>query len=414
MPEPRLPPQVLTEPRCGPVSWCLLGRKAGDNTQLRALCSALGWPVEERHIEAQPWELLTHVGLRRSLLGIDLARSSPLAPPWPELILSAGRRNEPVARWIRARAGGRTRLVHLGRPWSRLHHWDLIITTPQYQLPAAPNVLCNTLPLHCPAALPGSAAEAAGIDPDSGVLQAAASASVPPGIAQWQRRFAHLPRPWVVLLLGGDSGPFVFTADKGERLGRLSSRLAASAGGSVLMSNSARTPTVAMRACTSALAVPHFVHDVHNTEPAAQGHVLAHNPYAALLALADAFVVTGESMSMLAEAHAQTQVRSPPTPLFIFDPGDGDRPWLHLPHAWRYKPLSHRLAMRLAPARMRRDVGRIQSALVESGGAQWLDEGSSLGGAVRRYEPTAGKTPVSAADELVRSAAAVRALFPGY
>lgn len=367
-----------------PLTWCLLGRKAGDNTQVRALAAALGWPVHERYIHAQPWELLTHLGLRRSLAGIDLARSSALAPPWPELILTAGRRNEPVARWLRTRAGARTRLVHIGRPWARLRHWDLIITTPQYQLPAAPQVLCNTLPLHPP---PRTLADPA--------VGAAA--------AHWQSRFAHLPRPWVVALLGGDSGPFVFTAEKGQRLGALLSAMTAAAGGSVLLSNSARTPAVAMRACCSALDVPHFAHDVSSRETRA-------NPYQAMLALADAFVVTGESMSMLAEAHAQAVLRA--LPLFIFDPGDGATPWPQLAHAWRYKPLSHRLAMRIAPARMRRDVGRIQSALVDSGAAQWLTPHSGLA------QPSAAigvKAPhavhSASTGELERSAAAVRALF---
>ena len=94
------------------------------------------------------------------------------------------------------------------------------------------------------------------------------------------------------------------------------------------------------------------------------------NPYRGLLALADAFVVTGESMSMLGEAAAMGR------PLYIFDVGDGSLPWWRLAHSYRYKPLSHRLAMRLGPRRMRREIGNIQSELVDSGRASWLEQGA--------------------------------------
>ena len=108
-----------------PLTWLLLGRKAGDNTQVRALAASLGWPCEEKQVLAQPWELLTHLSLGASLAGIDRQASSDFAAPWPDLVISAGRRNEPVARWIRQQSGGRTRLVHIGRPWAHPDQYDL-------------------------------------------------------------------------------------------------------------------------------------------------------------------------------------------------------------------------------------------------------------------------------------------------
>ena len=55
-----------------------------------------------------------------NLHGIVPERSDPLEPPWPELVLTAGRRNEPVARWIRQQAGGRdkVKLVQYDRQWA--------------------------------------------------------------------------------------------------------------------------------------------------------------------------------------------------------------------------------------------------------------------------------------------------------
>jgi mitochondrial fission protein ELM1 len=290
---------------------------------------------------AQPWEILTHLKLQVTLAGIDRANSSPLQAPWPRLIITAGRRNEPVARWIKHQSGGRTRLVHIGRPWAPLETYDLIVTTPQYFLPRRNNIIHNRLPLH--RLLPYE-------------LEPAAEALLP--------ALQNLPRPWIALLVGGDSGKFVFTVAKGERLGQLANRLARRNGGSLLLSDGPRTPKATADALESSLQVPHYSYRWGRG---------ADNPYRGILALADAFVVTGESMSMLSEALAMVK------PLYIFDMGDGDRSWWKLRHNYRYKPLSHRLGMGLGPERMRRDVGKIQQELIDNGNAVWLDESAAEG-----------------------------------
>jgi hypothetical protein len=161
--------------------------------------------------------------------------------------------------------------------------------------------------------------------------------------------------------------------------------MAAEAGGSLLVADSPRTPAAASAAIEGAVRVPH----AHYRWGAAD------NPYLGLLALADLFIVTGESMSMLAEAASVGK------PLYIFDMGDGGTPWWRLPHSYRYKPLSHHVAMALGPRRMRRDVGRIQTALVESGQAEWLS-GDSRYRASEHAAVSAGRDELSATAERVR------------
>ncbi|MFN2287644.1 MAG: mitochondrial fission ELM1 family protein [Chromatocurvus sp.] len=328
-----------------PRIWCLLGLKAGDNTQVSALANALGWQWRPIHIHARSWELAAHLSLRVTLAGIDRRRSSELAPPWPDLVISAGRRNEPVARWIQSRSGGLTRLIHIGRPWAPLSTYDLIVTTPQYNLPALSNIQHNTLPLH-------------DHDHDVDALAREAAALAP--------RLAGLPSPRIAVLLGGDSGRIVFTAEKGRRLGQLANTLALASAGSIVLTSSPRTPGVAVTACVEAITAPSFV---HRWSPHAE------NPYKGILGSADAFIVTGESMSMLAEASALNRS------LYIFNMADDPAvPWWRHAHAWRYKPISDRLAMRFAPQRMRRDVSRMQDAMADAGLAQWLDHTSAAAG----------------------------------
>ena len=201
-----------------PRVWLLLGHKAGDNNQVLALAEALAWPWEEKRIVYRPWELLSNRLLGVTLRGIDRGASSALEPPWPDLVISSGRRNEPVARWIRRQAPG-VRLVHVGRPWAPLDAFDLIVTTPQYSLPERANVLENELPMH---------------RLRRERLQAEAQ--------RWQPRLAALAAPRIAVLLGGNSGAYVFTPEKARRLGRLVNGLARSQHGSVLVTDSARTP----------------------------------------------------------------------------------------------------------------------------------------------------------------------------
>ena len=134
-----------------PRVWLMMGQKAGDNSQVLALAEAVGWPFEIKRFTYKPYELVTNVTIGVTLAGIDQEHSSVLEAPWPDLILSAGRRNEPACRWVKeqaAKQGKRVRIVHVGRPWARIEHFDLIVTTPQYRLPVRPNVLHNKTPLH--------------------------------------------------------------------------------------------------------------------------------------------------------------------------------------------------------------------------------------------------------------------------
>ena len=347
-----------------------MGHKAGDNSQVQALADSLGWPCEIKRFVYHPYELITNRLLGATLAGVDRKKSSNLEAPWPDLVITAGRRNEPVARWIARQAGGKVRLVHIGRPWASPGYFDLIISTPQYQLEEYPNVISNSLPLH-------------------GITDSRLAAAK----ALWEPRLRHLQRPYCAVLIGGNSGPFVFTADKGERMGLALNTLVREIGGTALITDSARTPADFLDAFTARYELPAYI---HRWVPGGED-----NPYVAYLALADSIVVTGESMSMLTEASATRK------PLYIFDPGDDlscnrcreQAGWWRYRHNFRFKPLSHRIAMHIGPRRMRRDVGAIQDAMVKSGRAVWLGS------------PFPAGLQIPPAGDLERATAGVKALF---
>jgi hypothetical protein len=324
--------------------WLLLGEKAGDNNQVLALGESLGRPFEVRHLAFRPTEIWSNLLLGPNLAGIDAASRRGLKPPWPRLVITAGRRNEPVARWIRQQADHPVRLVHVGRPWAPLETWDLIITTAQYRLPDRPNVLRIDLPLHR-------------IRDD--LLEQAAT--------EWAPRLGHLPRPRIAVLVGGQSGQYVLDRGRAADLGRRACDLARGLGGSLMITTSARTPAHAAEAVTAELDVPYVLHEWQRER--------AENPYLAYLALADQFIVTGESMSMLTEACATRK------PVHIYDlrspAGNDGGPAARLKDARQalgYRSATHRLAQRFAPVRMRRDITALHAALIAQGRAVRLGD----------------------------------------
>jgi mitochondrial fission protein ELM1 len=355
-------------------AWLLLGKKPGDNGQVLALAEALGWPYEIKSIAHRPWELVSNWLLGVTLLGIDRARSSPLQPPWPDLVISAGRRNEPVARWIQAQADGRprVRLVHVGRPWAPTDCFDLIVSTPQYALPRRPNILHNEAPMHRIGA--ARLAEEAGA---------------------WRSRLPALPRPWTAVMLGGHVGPHTFDAPAARRLTAQLSAMAARTGGAMLISTSARTPAEVTEAIAATMTVPHLLYRWRRDDP--------DNPYLGFLALADAVVVTSDSMSMLVEAIATGK------PVFIFDIAqdrvatDADLERQHPRTGWlpTRRSMVFHLGRLLGPTQLARDVGAIHRAQIAAGRAVWLGES---------WPP--GHQPPPLLDT-VRAAARVRVLFGG-
>ncbi|HZC14458.1 MAG TPA: ELM1/GtrOC1 family putative glycosyltransferase, partial [Thermoleophilaceae bacterium] len=284
-------PHPVVRPRSSPPRvWVLTCHREGDNAQMIGLAEALGWPYEVKRIAYHRFELLPNLLFPVSLAGMDKRRSSPLAPPWPDLIIFAFRANENIARWIRRQSGGRSRYVLVGRPWSPHDEFDLIVTTPQLRQPARPNILHNRLPLH--RVTPQRLAEAAAV---------------------LEPRLAHLPRPYISVLVGGGSGPYVFDRRAAARLGREASAMARRTGGSLLVTTSARTPRAAADALWDAIEdVPAHTYRWSPGDP--------DNPYFGFVAVADRHIVTGESISMITEACATGK------PVYMLDFGGGPVP----------------------------------------------------------------------------------------
>src|ERR1043166_8086130 len=97
-----------------PLVWLILSEKTGDTAQLLALSEVLPWPCVVKHVAVREPYVLGKPRVSASLHHVDLSRSDPLEPPWPDLAITIGRRMSMVALWIQSQAEGRTRLVLIG------------------------------------------------------------------------------------------------------------------------------------------------------------------------------------------------------------------------------------------------------------------------------------------------------------
>jgi len=254
-----------------PQVWLLLGHRAGDRAQLLALAEALGWPFEIKELQYTGRHYLPNFLQAVTTLSLDPTSAAQFLAPWPDIVIDCGKRSVPIARWVKKQSGGRTRLIHLGRPWGRFDWFDLIVTTPQYRIPPRANVQINAVPMN-----------------------RMAQSAIDEGTGIWRDRFAALPRPWIGLIVGGRAPPYEFDAATARQLGEMASAAALKAGGSLLVTTSPRTGAAEGDDLVAAIGAPAFIHrwTAGGTD----------NPYAAILGLADQLIVTGESASMLAEA----------------------------------------------------------------------------------------------------------------
>ena len=248
----------------------IVGDRLGDNAQVETLVDALDFPVERKYVRVvDPW-VKGKPRVRPSLHHIDRSVSDALEPPWPDLVITVGRRLSMVALWIREQSAGRTRLVLVGKPSGAHDPFSLIVTSSEVQIAPADNVLRIGLPL---------------LRVDEAKVAEAAEA--------WRDRLADLPRPLIGLLVGGPTNPFVFNRQVRDGLLQTAREVVTRDGGTPYVTTSPRTPPKVVDALRAGLPPEARFFEWRRGAP--------DNPYHALLGLADGFVVTGDSISMLVE-----------------------------------------------------------------------------------------------------------------
>lgn len=274
------------------VVWVLADERPGNRSQGFGVAEALGLPFVVKEIHYSRFGEFPNALLGASFFGLTEASRSALVPPWPDMTIGAGRRVAPVARRIKRLAGARTFIVQIMNPgWFDAGGIDLV---------AVPR---HDVVMRSARANPRWAKPGVNILHTTGAPHQVRADTLARAADAWRNRFAHLPKPWIAVLVGGSAkgraldGPLI--ADLAGRLNSFAKR----AGGSLLVTSSRRTDPESLAGLLAQITAPNFA---HRWEKGGE------NPYFGVLALADAVVVTGDSMSMCSEACAAG------APVYIF------------------------------------------------------------------------------------------------
>ena len=281
-----LPFNADAAPAAEPVVWVLHDGKAGMRSQALGLAEATGFAVIEKPLTVRkPWAWLPPQLWFAPLRGVT-DRGWPLAPPWPDLVIGCGRNTAMPALAIRRASGGRTIAAQVQDPGVGRGEFDMMFV-PEHDRRRGPRMFMTGAALH--------RVTAARLEAE-------------------RRRFPaleDLPRPLLAVLVGGSNRAYRLTL---ARLGEVAAAVAAAVrerSGSVVVTPSRRTGAEGVALFREMLAgVPAEIWDGTGD-----------NPYYAYLAIADAVLVSADSVSMISEAAATGK----PVHVFDLEPRFGGR-----------------------------------------------------------------------------------------
>ncbi len=270
---PNAEPLLLTENFSPQQSlcWVVTDGGAGMENQCLGLAAALGLtPIVKRIKLRSPWKQLSPYlqwGLRYAMSNAG----DPIAPPWPDILIASGRASVPASLYVhnmsRNQGEKRTFTVQIQNPVIDSSHFDLVVVPHHDQLMGA-NVMSTRGSLHR-------------ITRDMLAGEA----------VKFYPKVSHLPLPRIAVSIGGSNAVYKLTPremkDISEKL-----RTLAEGGVSLMITTSRRTGTKNLAILEKTLKdTPSYIWN-------GQGE----NPYYGMLGLAEAILVTCDSVNMVSEA----------------------------------------------------------------------------------------------------------------
>lgn len=257
--------------------WAVSDGRAGIEAQALGLAEAVA-RLKPAHISVKRISWPGGLGrLPWRLIPPSIRRGDPIAPPYPDIWIAAGRATLPLSTRMLAMAEGKTFVVQTQDPRARLDRFDLVIP-PEHDALSGPNVF-----------------------PILGAPNRITAEMLALELARFRDVLASLPHPRVAVIVGGRSKAHDLSLEQAARLARDIAQAVTAAGGALLLSFTRRTPAPAREAMTAALShLPGIIWDG-----------TGENPYFAFLAAADAILVTEDSTNLATDAAATGK------PLFV-------------------------------------------------------------------------------------------------
>ena len=263
--------------------WILADDRAGNVNQLLGIVEALGDRYDRRDIRYNRWVKLPNFIRGKTLIGLDEKSKKKIEAPWPDVVLSAGRRSFPVARYIRKKSGNKTRIVQLMNPgMAGFKEADLVILPTHDHYKGYTRNVMRVL----------------------GTPHRVSQERLSKERQKWEPVFEKYPHKRVSVMVGGATKNKPFTLEMAKQLIQGIQQIKPR---SLLVTTSRRTPADIVALLQRELPKPNYFYRFGDA---------GENPYFGLLSCADEIVVSGDSMSMCSECCGVG------VPVHIFAPDD--------------------------------------------------------------------------------------------
>ena len=266
--------------------WILADDRAGNVNQLLGIAEVLDYEYVRKDISYNQYVKLPNFLRDKTLIGLtkETVQNLKTTDDYPDIVLSAGRRSFPVARWVQKKSKGKTKIVQLMNPGMKGFNQTDLIVLPKHDnyQKCKDNVLIVT-----------------------GTPHRITPTRLSQERAEWEPVFKNYKHPRLSLIIGGATKNKPFTLEQAQLLINAVKNLKPE---SIMVTTSRRTPKEIVDYLKKELSGDNTFFYTYGSQEK--------NPYFGLIACADMIVVTGDSMSMCSECCATSVL------VFIFAPDD--------------------------------------------------------------------------------------------
>ena len=203
-----------------------------------------------------------------SLNMLSKADRESFRAPWPDVLITCGRKSAMLALAVKKASGGKTTIIHIQDPKANPRYWDLLVV-PEHDRARGGNVVVT-----------------------SGATHRVTQLKLRSGAEALRQEYEHLPSPRVAVLIGGNNRYYTLDDEWMHEFVAQLRRMVDRSGCGILATISRRTGETETNILRGGLA----------SMPAVLWDGKGPNPYFGFLGLADAIVVTCDSVSMVSEA----------------------------------------------------------------------------------------------------------------